>query len=755
MTIKSLYSPLAPLAPQNDERISDDRTHELDKVILAQSVEQESAAAGREDRREQGTEEQEPDDGNAKKDGEVKVEPTVQQVEEEGIETVRTDQEEIKPAQDLESEIDSKKTIEKAKSGGDQEMKSEDAEGKEDDKDSTLVVVEKAAVQDPSPIPSLGSKIEKETVVATKPEAVESIDGQGNEDDKPLSPQVSKPDKLLPTESSSKKKGAEDPSNQELNKLKPSQYHPDPVSSPSHPLKPLPNIDDGITETKSEPRLPLLPPIGSKKITALQTSSGVLKSNSTTGIAASVATTKEQPKGPSTEKRKDGRESAPSSDQASSTKRKKKSTDSLRSTSGSSISKSKKSSGSNSTVSLGQKSKSRESLRSGPQNRLSTTASKSSDNLASGAAKKLSISKESLKAASQVYSSVPAPKSGGGELPVRKGDSGKSQSSRNKEAAVKAEKERKSSDQKPPEKEMVEGTDSKVKDKEDTAKSSTNEKKEGGDCLNQDDTATKEPDSNTKTAELPPTSTEEQATVISTDQPAKKEKTNEVVVTVSEPEEKVNKDDQTSADASPKEETDESTKTDKATCGGDGGERSDAKEAKDETSATAEPTSTSVSVSSTEKEQVKAQDQIEDSPPPKPTKEKAKTEEERESSEAPAPSTPAKVDEVPTTSSVPPTSVEVKSEDTKIKAKDDTSETTKTQEQAKEAVSKLPPPMDLKESPAAGTAAGETTSQTVSSEFACKLEIDKKTGQSEQSIVEAVEKSTEPVIKTRDVSTPA
>ena len=724
-------------------------------MILVQSVEQDSAAAGREDHGEQGTEEQEPDDGKAKKDGEVKVEPTMQQAEEDDIETIRTDQGEAKPVQDLEPEIDSKKTIEKTKSGGDQEMKSEEAEGKEEDKDKpTLIVVEKAAVQDPSPIPSLGSKIEKETPLATKPGAVESTDGQGNDDDKPLSPQISKPDKLLPAKSSSKKKDTEDPSNQELNKLKSSQHHPDPVSSPSHPLKPLPNIDDGITETKSEPRLPLLPPIGSKKITALQTSGGVLKSNSATGIAANVAATKEQPKGPSTEKRKDGRESAPSSDQASSTKRKKKSTDSLRSTSGSSISKSKKSSSSISTVSLGQKSKSRESLRSGPQNRLTTTVSKSSDNLANGAAKKLSISKESLKAASQVYSSVPAPKSGG-ELSVRKSDSGKSQSSKSKEAAVKAEKERESSDQKPPDKkEIIEGADSKVK--EGTPRSGTSRKKEDGDSFNpQDDTVMKGTGSSTKETELPPTSVEKQTAVISDDPPVKMEKTNEVAVTVSEPEEKINTDDQASAGASPKEEADKSTTmTDKEGCDGDGGEKSDAKEVKDEASAMAESTSTSGSVSSAEKEQIKAQDQIEDTPPPKPTKEKTKMEAE-ESIAAPAPSTPAKVDEVPTTSSVPPTSIEVKIEDTKTEAKDDASETTTFQEQVKEAVSKSPPPSDVKETPAVGTAASETTSQTASSEFACKLEIDKKTGQSEQSIVEAVEKSTEPVMKTRDVSTPA
>ena len=696
-------------------------------MILVQSLEQESAA-GKEDHGEQATKEQKQDDGKVKKDDEFKVELTMQ-AEEEDIETIKIDQEEAKPMQASKTETDSKKTIEKIKTDDDQEVKSEETEGEEKDK-PTLIVVEKAPVQDPSPIPSPGSKIEKETSVARKPEAIEAID-DGKEDDKPS--QVRKPDKLLPKESSKEKD--RDPSSQELNKSKSSQHHPDPVSSPSHPLKPLPNIDDGITETKSEPRLPLLPPIGSKKITTLQSSSGALKSHSATGIIANVAATKEQSKGP-TEKRKDG-ESAPSSDQAS-TKKKKKSTDSLRSTSGSSISKSKKSSSSNSTVSLGQKSKSRESLKSGPQNRLSTITPKSSDNLVNGAAKKLSISKESLKAASQVYSSVPAPKSGG-EL-IKKGDSGKSQSSKSKEA-VKAEKERKSSDQKPPDKaEVVAGDDSKAK--EEMPESSSSEKEKDGDGLNQDDTAKKEPDSDTKQTALPSTSVEKVMIP-----PAKKEKTNEVAVTVSEPEEKTNTNDQTSANASPKEEADKSIKADKQDCG-DTGENSGAKEVKNEApsgSAEVEPTVMTDGV--TEKDQqVKSQDKNEDSPPPKPTKE-TKMEGEKESNKAPISSTPAKV-EAPASSA--PTNVEVKIDD--IKTKDDTSDTTEPQEQAKEVVSKSPQPKDIKELPAGP--GSETTSQISSSEFACKLEIDKKTGQSEQSIVEAVEKSTEPTVTTRDVTTP-
>lgn len=703
-------------------------------MILVQSLEPGSAA-------EKGDHGE--DEPKVEKDGEVKVEPTLQ-AEEEDIETIVIDQEETKPTQILKSEMDSKKAVEKATADGDQEVRSAKIEGAENDKDKpALIVVEKASVQDASPIPDPGSKIKKETPVSRKPEAIEAIDGQGQEDDKP-SPPASKPDKLLPTKTPLKDKNTEGPpSGQELNKSKSSPYHPDPVSSPSNPLKPLPNIDDGITKTKSEPRLPLLPPIGSKKITALQNSNGALKSHSATGIAAAM---KEQPRVP-TEKRKD-RESAPSSDQAS-TKKKKKSTDSLRSTSGSSVSKSKKSSSSNSSVSLGQKSKSRESLKSGPQNRLSGAAtSKSSDNLANGAAKKLSISRESLKAASQVYSSVPAPKSGG-EL-VKKGDSGKGQVSKSKEA-VKAEKERKSGDQKPPEKEGMVAPDSKAKETG-MPESGSGEKKKDGNGSNQDDGAKEEQDSDTKEGTSPPTSVENQTRVISNDPPTKLEKTDKVAVTVSE--EKPNDNDQTSADhASPKEEAGKRDRTDEEACDGDAGENSVAKEVKHESlsgSAKTEPTTMAGGGSDPEKEQVKLRDQIEGSPPKKPTEEKTKVEVEKaDSNEAAASSTPAKAE---TPASSAPANVKI--EDRKVK--DDTAnETTKPQEHAEEAVTKPPQPRDLKELTTAAAAGSETTSQILSSEFACKLEIDEKTGQSEQSIVEAVEKSTEPPVSKRDISTPA
>ena len=325
-------------------------------MILVQSVEQESA--GKEDNSEEDTHDQKHGDGKIKKDDDgIKVELTVQ-AEEDDIETIRIDQEGAKLMQALKTETDSKKAVEKFKADGDQEAEVKSEETKEKEKDKpTLIVAEKASVQDPIPIPSPGSKTEKEPSVAGEPEVAETTDG-GKEDDKPS--HISKPDKLLPSESS-KDNDTEDP---ELNKSKSSGHHPDPLVSSSHPLKPLPNIDDGIPETKSEPRLPLVPPIGSKKITTLQSSNGALKSHSATGITANVAAIKEQSKGP-TEKRKE-RESAPSSDQMS-TKKKKKSSDSLRSTSGSSISKSKKTNSSSSAVSLGQKSKSRESLKSGPQ----------------------------------------------------------------------------------------------------------------------------------------------------------------------------------------------------------------------------------------------------------------------------------------------------------------------------------------------------------------------------------------------------
>ena len=705
---------------QNEDKISDDGSHELDKVILVQSLEQESV--GKEDHVEL-TQEQKHGDSKKDKD-EGKIEPIVQ-TEGDGIETIRIDQEEAKPIQDSKMETDSKKTIEKAKTDGDK-VKSEETKRVEKDEEP-LVGTEKVLVQDPSPIPNPGSKNEKETSVAKDSEVVEVIDG-GKEDDKP--PQVDKPAELVPPESSNDI-DIEDPSSQDLNKSRSSQHHSDPTAMPSHPLKPLPSIDDGITETKSEPRLPLLPPIGSKKIATLQSNSGALKSQSATGIVTNTAAPKDQSKGPS-EKGKE-RERVPSSSNQSTTK-KKRSTDTLRSTSGSSISKSKKSSSSNSTVSLGPKSKSRESLKSGPQNRLTAT-SRSSDNLANGAAKKLSISRESLKAASQVYSSAPATKSG--EV-VKKGDSGRSQSSKSKET-VKAEKERKSSDQKPPDKaEMVAGVSGKAK--EEVSESNTIEKNKNSDDSNQDATTKKETDLDVKGTTLPATLVEEQSKE-SNKQSTKKEEINEVVVTVSTPEKQTTTSEQTK-DATPKE--DKSTKGDKE-ASGDTGESSDAKEVKNEAlgeSDKAEPASTSDDA--VEREQAKAQEKNEDSPPANPDKESdSKTDSEKESNEAPAPSTTAKV--------------EVKVEDTKATVKDDASDNTKPQGDidAKEIIPKSQP-KDLKEQPAGHVHGEDTMSQISSSEFASKLEIDKKTGQSEQSIVEAVEKSTDPITTTtRDIPTPA
>ena len=305
---------------------------------------------------------------------------------------------------------------------------------------------------------------------------------------------------------------------------------------------------------------------------------------------------------------------------------------------------------------------------------------------------------------------------------MKKGDSGKSQTSKSKEV-VKIEKERKSSNQKPPDKaEVVASTDSKAK--EELPVSSSSEKKKDGDDLNQN-TAKEVPDLDVNETTSPSKSTEEQTTTKSNDLSVEKEGTDKVSVTISTPEEKMNANDQSAADASPKEEADKSTKTGKE--GGD-------------------DTGESGGANVTEKDQTKAQDKQEDSPPSAKPTEESDTKTEDRKDETPATSTSTKVEGHVSTK------VKVKIEETK--AKDDTSSTAKPQEQAKEIVSKSPQPKDMKEPTAAP--GSETTSQISSSEFACKLEIDKKTGQSEQSIVEAVEKSAEPTVTiTRDVTTPA
>ena len=738
-----IHTPLS--AGQVENGMSGGGGDNSDKVILVQSFDHKQESVERDDHGEPGTHEQQQQvEGQAKKDDEFKVEFALQKEAEDDIKMIRIDQEERKPKQvDLETEIDSEKGIEKVELVGDnaRDVKSEVTRIEEND-ESTLIVVEKLSIiQCSSPISGPGSKIE---MVAEGPETVDNE----KEDNKP---QTNKPDNLIPLESSTANDG-EDPSNQELTKSKSSQHQPDLLLSHSNPLKPLPNFDDGITETKSEPRLPLLPPIGSKRIATLQSESGTLKSNSATGIVASTAAVSNgQSKG----------ESAPSSKQPSF--KKKKSTESLKSTSGPSTSKPKKSGSNingNGTVSLGQKSKSRESLKLlGQQNRLTIT-SKSTNSLATGAAKKLSISRESLKAASHVYSSAPTAKNG--EALKKAGDSGRSQSSKSKDSA-KVEKERKSSEQKQADKtEVVAGSDHDGnKANEEMPESSNSEKNKSGDDSSQVVTAKEKPDlleGNETTS--PPTAVDEQITAKSNDPPStKKEDTNIVevaVVTVSEPEMKADTSDQTDmktnasdqadmkvdtsdqTDVTGSTEADNTTKKDRES-GEEKGEQSEEIEVKGEASGEmvkAEPTSTLNSI--TKMEQVTSQDKEVDSNTEKPADEESNPRQEGETeSQKPPPSSNRQ------------SKAEANNEDTEVK------DSTRPQEDAKEVVPRLHP-MNVVELPAKCGPGEDTASQISSSEFTSKLEIDKKTGQSEQSIVEAVEKSTtEPITATKDITTPA
>ena len=178
----------------------------------------------------------------------------------------------------------------------------------------------------------------------------------------------------------------------------------EPTVNPSLFLKPILPLHDGLTVTTSEPRLPVLPPISTTK----KQGTGEMKSKSASDL-------KRQSTGKVSER-----------GESNLVKNKHKCTTS-RSTSGSILSRSRDMSGSSENVV--KKSTSRESLRSGSHTHLKASSSlllqKNNGGLSS---KKLSLSRESLKAANLVYTSSKSRESlkSGGRLSSRSKDSLKS-----------------------------------------------------------------------------------------------------------------------------------------------------------------------------------------------------------------------------------------------------------------------------------------------------------------------------------------
>ena len=215
---------------------------------------------------------------------------------------------------------------------------------------------------------------------------VESI--QSVEFNKEKEEQIS--DSNVQTESGTKlSKESDEKSNSDESKTK--TCNPDKVSE-SHitsmstsPLKPLPNLDSTLVVARSEPRLPLLPakhPLVSDEL--LKSQSAVILGTGPEKLANSMRTPSET----DTDRKSDA--SKPKRLRASSSKGSLKSTSSLK-----------------------ERAKSRESLRSTKlksrsESKLSRKRStKSVENVANiGSSSKLSISKESLKVASQVYGST-------------------------------------------------------------------------------------------------------------------------------------------------------------------------------------------------------------------------------------------------------------------------------------------------------------------------------------------------------------
>ena len=440
-------------------------------MILVQPAKSDDVEKEKKSEREESPQELKQEEGSKKDDG-VKIVLTVPSVpadEDGSMEIIELDEgdEEAKPVEGPPNEVESQRVgdgDDQPDGGTESDAKIEGTKQEVKD-EQTVIDAEDVPTPVTSPIPIPESKSDKEVVKEKDAETVDS-----KEEDKPT--QIDKQDEQLRPESSNQNTELESSQNASSLENSKQQHETDPTAKSSHPLKPLPNIEEGITATKSEPRLPLLPPIGSKKVASLQSNDGALKSHSASGIGYDTAV-----RDATKERRKEREQTAarPTSELAM-TAKKKRSLDTLRSTSGSSISKSKKSSSSSSSVSLGQKSKSRESLKAGAPSRNSAINSRSSDNLVNGAAKKLSISRESLKAASHVYSSAPPAKSNESH---KRGDSSRSNSSKSKE-------KKSSEPQKPQEKVEVASTVS--SDTKEDAGSQMQNKDE-----DRPDTETKEP----------------------------------------------------------------------------------------------------------------------------------------------------------------------------------------------------------------------------------------------------------------------
>ena len=683
-----------------------DGSHELDKVLLVQPVKQDGEERESEG---EGSREVAKQHEDKKGDDGVKIVltgPSVQAEEDDISEIVRLDQDkDTIPVPELLTEDEAKKD----ESGGERksETKNEGIKLKEGE-ENCLDEPEVVTVQDASSIPVPNSVMEMQTPPENRDvESTSSKDKQDSLDSQGVKEPSSQKDKVM-------------------NYSKPAQpqeHKPDSTAMASHPLKPLPNIDEGITETKSEPRLPLLPPIGTTKVGTPQNNDSPLMSQSATGIISNTTAKEVLALKHPTDGQKEGESaSLPLSDTANVKKR--KSTDTLRSTSGSSISKSKKSSTSNSAVSLGQKSKSRESLKAGHQNRLSAT-SKSSDNLVDGTTKKLSISRESLKAASQVYSNAPPAKSGESH---KKGDSGRTSASKSKGASK--DKEGRNSEQKDTERSgECKDKDEKVCEQmkpiknEEGVNFSGSTKEEANSKDTKDCNLTKESvatniDLHTDTKEKPMLhlpSTGNQPVKLND---ALGETEHSEGTTADSCQGTSSKEVNPSDDATPpNSEENKGTEADKNL--EDHAEESNVEKSEDpKEQEKVEPCDTS-SVTNKEEE-----DNEETSPLPlKPVVEESSEKQESANNVA------------------PPSSSDQQRVEADPKAKDD-EKTRQLGEHKVDLISDVQP-RGTKEVPTSPTPGEDTVSQTSASDCISKLEIDKKTGQSEQSIVEAVEKAAE------------
>ena len=705
----------------------------MDKVILVQPAKQDGEESDSE-----GESTLEPvNDENKKGDDKVKIfltGPSMQLEDDDILEGIKADHEESSILASESHTGDKPKGVRDAlESAGEKESETKHIE--ESQKEMEKQVLDGTGdvpVKEHGHVPVPDSNVETEI----SPKEDDTKNTAAGEDST-LS-KVDKPDEAVPPKPSNDDQNAKEPSSEMdvvVNESQPTQsqeHHPDPTVMTSHPLKPLPNIDEGIMETKSEPRLPLLPPIGSKKLTSLQSNGDPLRSQSATGLSSSTTVKQLALKGP-TGREREGAESGvfPLSDQAPVKKR--KSVDTLRSTSGSSISKSKKSSSSSSAVSLGRKSKSKESLKYGPQSRLAAT-SRSTDNLVDGATKKLSISRESLKAANQVYSTAPRTKSGES---CRKGESGKMTFSKSSKG-----KERKSGEQKDKEMKNSEGKHKEDKchssepvAKNETAADASGTTKEAAievnsckDTKDKEKTEDKfaapesEPDTNMEEKVTPQTPSVEEQPVRSNDSLAEKGNADNATADS-------NKGNEGRAVSPGEDATQFSSIGDKNT-ESNGRNTGDVSVAKDE----------------------KSEGQTEQVTPDSKEKDQESTHNEAQPQKAAA---DGSTEKKACTSA--PSSADQERFEMAAKTKENEQTGQQGEPPPKPKLANEMHPKDFKDPstvPAALAGPGEDTlSQTSASDGISKLEIDKKTGQSEQSIVEAVEKSSELTSTTANVLT--